>query len=239
MNTFLENYRRGPVRERARDSAVLEERLEKGDRLVEGHQLTPFTLGRLTEVSGGGVLTLACSFLRRAQEQDQSVVWLSSRSKPFYPPDVQAAGVDLKRLPLLFLPRPADAARVATRLLSSGGFDLMVWDLASWKKAPARLPVSFLGRLNAQARHHRCSVLILTEKTEQDPSLGCLVGLRLQVAAQEDNPGLLEVRVVKDKRGAVGEGKCWRWRCRLPDGLPASTPFPAATVVPSAPRMVG
>ena len=211
--------------------ALASERESSLSRLRRGSELWSLTVGRLTEVSGeggGGGLTLAASFLSSAQSQGRSVLWLSSEVKPFYPPDMQAAGVALERLPVLFLPRPEDAALAATRLLGSGGFDLLVWDLASWKRAPGRLPVALLARLSAMARHHRAVVLMLTEKVADDPSLGCLVGLRLQVEAQSGDPSLLWVRVAKDKRGSVGEGREWLWRCGVPEGLPPSAPLPQA-----------
>jgi hypothetical protein len=171
-------------------------------------------------------LTLAASFLRRAQAQGKNVLWLTSETKPFYPPDMQASGVQLERLPVFFLPQPNDASLVATRLLSSGGFDLLVWDLASWKKPPTRLPAALLARLGAMARHHRALVLILTEKQEAESSLGCLVGLRLGVEAEAGDPALLRVRVLKDKRGSAGERKEWSWRCGVPEGLPPTAPLP-------------
>lgn len=198
-------------------------------RLRHGHELWGLAMGRLTEVSGaggGGGLTLAASFLRHAQQRGKMALWLGCEAKAFYPPDMQAAGVQLERLPLLFLPEPADAALAATRLLSSGGFDLIVWDLASWKKPPSRLPVALLARLGAMARHHRAMVLILTAKPGDEVSLGCLVGLRLGVEAEAGEPSLLRVKVLKDKRGSAGEGREWQWRCGVPEGLPASKPLP-------------
>lgn len=213
-----------PVRRLARPCESAQAEL----RLRFGHELWGLTTGRLTEISGaggGGGLTLAASFLRKAQGLGHTALWLSSRTKPFYPPDMAAAGVRLEGLPVVFLPRPEDASRVATRLLSSGGFDLLVWDLASWK-GKTTLSVGLLARLAAMARHHQAVVIILTEKTEEEASLGCLVGLRLGVEAEPGDPALLRVRVLKDKRGAVGEGKDWLWRCGVPEGLPASLPIP-------------
>lgn len=200
-------------------------------RLRHGHELWGLAMGRLTEISGvggGAGLTLAASFLRRAQGRGSTVLWLGCDAKTFYPPDMRAAGVDLERLPLLFLPQPQDAALAATRLLSSGGFDLLVWDLASWKKPPSQLPVALLARLGAMARHHRAMVLILTAKPEDEASLGCLVGLRLGVEAEVGDPSLLRVKVLKDKRGSAGEGREWQWRCGVPEGLPPSAPTPPA-----------
>ncbi len=211
-------------------------------RLSRGSDLRLLTKNGLTEVSGkggGAVLTLAFSLLREAQQRAESVLWLSSPLKPFYPPDGHRSGVDLKRLPVLFLARPQEALWASLKLLGSGGFGLLVWDMASWKKPLQTLPLAFLGRLNAIARHHRASILLLTDKQKTEPSLGCLVSLRLQVEAQEEHPDLLEVEVVRDKRGIARGQRRWQWRCQLPDGLPSSAPVPSATSFAAKARMAG
>lgn len=194
---------------------------ESSSTLRQAAELWELTAGRLCEVSGaggGGGLTLAASFLCRAQAERKSYLWLSSELKPFYPPDLQAHGVCLKQLPVLFLPRPDDALKAMIKLVSSGGFDLVICDLASWKDA-SFLATGMLVRLSALARHHRASLLLLTAKPHSFPSLGCSIGLRLGIEADESSPSLLRLRVLKDKRGAVGEGKEWSWRCSLPEGL--------------------
>lgn len=211
-------------------------------RLQRASDLALFTRSRLTEVSGrggGGVLTFAFSLVREAQGRDESVLWLSSSLKPFYPPDAYRCGVELERLPVLFLNRPEEAYLAASKLLGSGGFGLLVWDLASWKRSLQALPLAFLGRLNAMARHHRAAVLVLTDKEKAAPSLGCLVSLRFQVEAQKNHPELLEVEVVRDKRGVTKGERRWEWRCQLPDGLPPTAPVSAATSVTTENRMAG
>lgn len=221
---------------------ALEEPVERGDRISRGGDLCHFTRSRLTEISGlggGAILTLAFSLVQEAQSRCESVLWLSSPLKPFYPPDAVKNGVDLSRLPVLFLPRPQEAFLASAKLLGSGGFGLVVWDLASWKKPQQRLSIAFLGRLNAMARHHRASVLVLTDKKKTDPSLGCLVSLRLQVDAQPDHPELLEVEVIRDKRGIVGEQKKWDWRCQLPDGLPSSASVSPTNTITAKARVAG
>lgn len=191
------------------------------NRLHRGADLWPITVGQLVEVSGvggGAGLSFAASFVRHVQAQGKPCLWLSSCAKPFYPPDMHNSGVALNRLPLLFLPSFQEAARASARLLSCGGFELLVWDLASWKAAPLTLEISLVARLNALTRHHRTSFLILTDKRATHPSLGPLIGLRLQTEAQPYEPARLEVKVLKDKRGVVGEGKVWSWRCEPPEG---------------------
>lgn len=210
---------------------LLQESRHPEERLHHGCALWPLAVGQLVEVSGtggGAGLTFAASFVRHAQSQAKPCLWLGSQTKPFYPPDMRASGVDLRRLPLLFLSKPEEAALASARLLGSGGFDLLVWDLASWKNPPLTLETALLARLNALARHHRSTLLILTDKKSEHPSLGCLIGLRLQIEAYPRDPGRLQVRVSKDKRGAIGEGKTWSWRCEPPEGLPSSAPFPSS-----------
>ena len=225
-----------------RELLAQEEAIEKNDRLKRGCDLRKFTQSRLTEISGkggGACLTAAFSLVQEAQARTESVLWLSSPLNPFYPPDAVQNGVALTRLPVLFLSRPQEAFLASAKLLGSGGFGMVVWDLASWKKPQQQLSIAFLGRLNAMARHHRASVLVLTDKKKTDPSLGCLVSLRLQVDAHPEHPELLEVEVIRDKRGIVGEQKQWDWRCQLPDGMPSSAPVPSSVTVTPKTRMAG
>lgn len=178
--------------------------------------------GRLTEVSGSGGgagLTLAAAWVASVQRQGGLALWLSAPTKPVYPPDLEAAGVLLEWLPFLFLSDLEQAGRVALRLLSSGGLDALVWDLASWKAPPDRLTTALLGRLGALARHHRTPVLFLTDKPPEAASLSPLIGWRLGAEAEPDRPHRVRVRVLKDKRGGVGQGREWLWRCRLPEGV--------------------
>lgn len=246
MNLFIEN----PVGKELLDRLAPVERFlarhgcspDMGERLHRGSDLRRFCRNRLTEISGkggGAGLTLAFSLLREAQERDESVLWISSRRKPFYPLDAYRNGVDLSRLPVLFLKHSRDAFISGAKLLGSGGFGFVVWDLASWRRAEQSLPLAFLGRINAQAHHHRASVLVLTDKKRDDPSLGCLVSLRLQVEALPGHPELLEVEVVRDKRGVTGGRRRWEWRCGLPDGLPAAASVSLAVAASSESGLAG
>lgn len=246
MNLFVEQPAKNELLDRLAPTEKLSAQsdcsLEAGERLGRGSDLRRFLRNRLTEVSGkggGAGLTLAFSLLREAQQRDESVLWISSRRKPFYPEDAYRNGVDLARLPVLFLRHPRDAYWSAARLLGSGGFGFMVWDFASWKRAEQILPLAFLGRLNAQAYHHRASVLVLTDKERDEPSLGCLVSLRLQVEALPGHPELLEVEVVRDKQGVTGGRRRWEWRCGLPDGLPAAASISAAAVAQAKAGLAG
>lgn len=220
----------------------LEESFLRADKLSLSSELKRGVASRLTEISGqggGAVLTFAFSLVRDAQRAGESVLWLSSRLKPFYPPDAESAGVDLKSLPVLFLSHPEEAYLAASQVLGSGAFALLVWDLVSWKKSRQKIALASLGRLNVMARHHRSAVLVLTDKRESESSLGCLVSLRLQVEPHEEKPELMEVRVVRDKRGRLQRGKKWSLLCELPDGLPSTSSVSSATIAPSKKRMAG
>lgn len=190
------------------------------DALEPGYALWELAIGRLTEASGGvrgGGLTLASSFLSYAQNKGLYSLWLSSRQKPFYPPDLVAAGIRLEKLPLLFLERWQEAAWAMVSLLGSNGFDLLVWDLASWPEVASHVPSAILGKMNAMARRNRTVVLILTDKSSVEPSIDSLIGLRLEVEACSERPSRLRIKVLKDKRGAIGEGRSWCWDCQLPE----------------------
>ena len=112
--------------------------LFKNDRLKRGCDLRKFTQSRLTEISGkggGACLTAAFSLVQEAQARTESVLWLSSPLKPFYPPDAVQNGVDLTRLPVLFLSRPQEAFLASAKLLAPAA---SVWSCGIW--LPGRNP---------------------------------------------------------------------------------------------------
>ena len=92
--------------------SLLEDLPAECGRITFGADLKRYTRSRLTEVSGrggGAGLTFAFSLVREAQQRDDSVLWLSSALKPFYPPDAHHAGA-----------RARDAGRAALTAPGSG-----------------------------------------------------------------------------------------------------------------------
>jgi recombination protein RecA len=182
---------------------------------------TPWTLaeiaGRFVEISaltGSASLTLAFGLVREAQERGEPVVWVTSQESFFYPPDAASRGVDLASLAVVQVSDPASIARAGEKLLRSGGFGLVVFDLGV-----AGIPVPLQSRLTGLAQHHHTGLVCLTEKPSKTFSLGSLVSLRAHAERKQisKNNFVCRLRVLKDKR----RGPTWSHEelCRGPAGL--------------------
>ncbi len=189
--------------------------------------------GRLSELSGrasSGRTTAAVSLVIRAQEEDEPVVWVQPEGGALYPPDLAESGVDLDALVVVQVPAggarraerarharhardarrggrggerdlASNLARAAELLLRSGAFGLVVVDLG----AEAPRGSAWQGRLSALAREHETRVVLLSERDDDAPSLGPMVGLRVAPSRQRRGPGrfVVEHRVLKDKVGGA------------------------------------
>jgi recombination protein RecA len=178
----------------------------------------PNLAGRLVELSGGETdssLTFAVALVLDAQRRGETCAWVTSRGACFFPPDVDAVGVDLAALPVVRVPEPRHVARAGERLLRSGAFDLVVLDLDRHVDAPPALLTRMLGL----AEKHGAAVLFLVEKPAGAPSLGPLVSLRVEARLERVGDGefACELSALRDKRRPAG----WthRERRRGPAGL--------------------
>ena len=174
--------------------------------------------GRVVELSGiagAPCLSLACSVLRRAQEKGDYAVWVSAREDSFYPPDLAAAGVDLRELPVVRLSDGPSAGRAADWLLRTGAFSLIVLDLGR----DLALSPGLQGRLAQLARRQDAAVLILTEKGREAPSLSSLVAVRAEAVREWSPNGGLRCGILflKNKRRTPGGG--YEEACVGPPGL--------------------
>jgi recombination protein RecA len=176
--------------------------------------------GRLVELSGwrgSARLTAAFGLVLEAQQQQEPAAWVTLRGSSFFPPDAAAGGVDLASLTVVRVATARDAARAADQLVRSGGFGLVVIDLAA---ASARdvVPPPLLNRLLGLVQKHESVVVVLTEKPGQAPSLSSLVSLRAEARRLPRDDGWeVEVEVLKDKRR--GPGAKQAEACRGPAGL--------------------
>lgn len=175
--------------------------------------------GRLVELSGDGdsaSLTLACGMIHEAQRQGEITAWITTRDRPFFPPDVAAGGVDLAALPVVRASAEGQLARAADHLARSGAFGLIVVDLG---RALTSLTVPMQSRLLGLAQKHQTAILFLTEKRRGAPSLGSLISLRGQTGIRRIgfDRFTCDLVVIKDKRRAPG----WTHEeiCRGPAGL--------------------
>ncbi len=194
-------------------------------------------LGRLVEVTGGrasAALAVVFGLVREAQSRGEPVAWIANTASAFYPPDVAAAGVDLAALAVVRIPgvdRDADVApRVADPLVRSGGFGLVVMDLADpsrGRSEPVRLPTAVQSRLSGLAKRHCAAIVCVTAPTGRSASLGPLISLRVEASRDVERSRdadectsdevACEIHARKDKRRGGG----WRQRSvyRVPPGL--------------------
>ncbi len=174
--------------------------------------------GGLIELSGEGAtarLTMAAKLVLDAQLQNEISAWIVRRDTSFFPPDLDAMGIDLNALVVVRPPvkergnltvsKSNDFRlifRAAEQLLRSGAFGLVVMDLPgkSW------MPDSVQMRLATLARRNDAVLLCLTEKSSVSPSLGSLVLLHAFAERKriENDHFLCELRVLKDKRRRPG-----------------------------------
>ena len=182
----------------------------------------PDLAGRLVELSGNAAsasLTAAFGLVLEAQLAGDRAAWITLPGSSFFPPDVADGGVDLAALPVVRVPDARTAGRAADHLARSGGFGLIVLDLADGGRADALIPVPLLTRLLGLARAHAAAVVILTRKSHEAPSLNSLISLRVDTTRSTSAPGRYQVRIraLKDKR--AGPGWSHGETCRGPAGV--------------------
>jgi recombination protein RecA len=162
---------------------------------------------RLIEISGRHACartTTAVSCVIQAQSRSELVAWVQPRDGALFPPDLDAAGVDLDSFIAIHVPRragPFALIRAAEWLARSGAFGLTVIDLTD-----ALLPgpsINWQGRLQGFSRQYGGCILLLTSNGYEDPSSGPLVGLRIEPRRRLLHADQFEVhaRVLKNKIG--------------------------------------
>jgi len=172
---------------------------------------TPWMLGnlagRLVEISsstGSAALTIAFGLVREAHKRGEPVAWVTSSETSFYPPDAERCGADLAALVVVRLIQRQSIARAGEKLLRSGGFGMVVLDLAD-----TDIPMPLQTRLTGLAHRHHTALVCLTAKTSTAFSLGSLVSLRAHAEKKRtaDNRFACALRVLKDKR----RGPTWNY----------------------------
>lgn len=167
-----------------------------------------FRAGQLLEVSGGapGKLSTVARLVAHAQGEGEPCAWILLRDEPgFYPPDFATMGIDLAALAVVRVPRAAGThaqLRAAEVLLRSGAFGLVVVDFAG--AGVPRGALAWQARLSGLARMHAARIVLLTPSARGEPSLGPLIGLRVEpeLCAQADRVVLTQ-HVLKSKLGGA------------------------------------
>jgi len=219
VRRFLANAR--PRGAAAEAKVVSLEELVQTPRSTEVWGL-PALRGRLVELSARGAsatLSAAFDLVLEAQHAAEPVAWITLAAASFYPPDAADAGIDLSALVVVRASDATAAARAAERLLRSGAFGLIVIDLGALANADIAMPLQ--GRLVTLAQTHDATVVCVTEKSPDTPSLGSLVSLRaeaLRARSRDPHGGFeLQVRALKDKRRGPGWSR--GRKARGPSGL--------------------
>jgi len=162
---------------------------------------------RLVEISGRHACartTTAVSCVIHAQTRGELVAWVQPKDGSLFPPDLDAAGVDLDCFIVIHVPRsagPFALVRAAEWLARSGAFGLTVIDLTD--AAPSGSSVNWQGRLQGLLRQYDGRILLLTSNTHQDPSSGPLVSLRIEPKRGSLRVDQFQVHttILKDKVG--------------------------------------
>jgi hypothetical protein len=166
---------------------------------------------RLIELSGRHACartTTAVSCVIRAQRRGELVAWVQPKDSGLFPPDLEAAGVDLDSFIAIHVPHhagPFALVRAAEWLARSRAFGLTVIDLTD--ALPPGASVNWQGRLQGLLRQHEGRILLLTSSAREEPSSGPLIGLRVEPRRGPLREDRFEVRteVLKDKIGLDAE----------------------------------
>jgi recombination protein RecA len=182
--------------------------------------------GRLVEVTGGpssGRSSWLARLVATVQADGETAAWLQLAPGTLYPPDLAALGVDLTALTTCLLPDGQALLKTADILLRSGGFGLVVADLADTAIRPTD---GQLGRLLGLCQKHGAVLALLTRALEpqagevaRGAALGSLVSLRVALRRSAPQAGQCQLvaEVVKDKRR--GPGRQLREVWALPEDL--------------------
>ncbi|MEN9581085.1 MAG: hypothetical protein RJA70_4094 [Pseudomonadota bacterium] len=188
-----------------------------------------FPRGQVIELSmtpGAGLGTSlalwACRAAQREAELQGSTAWCAFID-PFatlYAPAVFEAGVDLRRL-LVVRPSLEALSRVAVRLAEAQAFSVVVIDTMGCLEGEAAVAsnagkndgtkgigsqhwIRAVRRLALAIHATHSQVFLLTDK-DKPRMLPLPVGLRLELTRKKTD--VLEVKVTKDKRGRINDGR--------------------------------
>jgi hypothetical protein len=166
---------------------------------------------RLVEVSGrhacARTTTAVCCVIH-AQMRGELVAWVQPKDGSLFPPDLDAAGVDLDGFIVIHIPRsagPFALIRATEWLARSGAFGLTVIDLTD--AVPPGSSANWQGRLQGLLRQYGGRILLLTSNAHEDPSSGPLVSLRIEPKRGSLVADQFQVHttILKDKVGLGAE----------------------------------
>ncbi len=196
------------------------DRDQRADRAIEWEpQVLEGRLGELSSANGAASMTYAFALVRAYHQSGEPVAWVTDRGSGFFAPDAVRHGIDLEALPVVRVEDLQTAARVADRLVRSGGFGLIVVDATQLAGPSERADRPLQKRLARHAEAHEAAVVFVTDKPPDAPSIGVLASARLQTERRRagGNRFVCRLEALADKRHGPG------WKCeevyRGPPGL--------------------
>lgn len=156
----------------------------------------PRVRGRVVEVSEAGsfgALSALCGLLAQVQALGDQIVWVETGSSLFFPPDLAFRGLDVGAITVILAPGTKEGLLAADWVVRSGAFPLVVVDWAG-----GMVDEADLGRLARVAEDRESTVLFLTRKPPEAPSLATQVSLRGTVTLGPG--GETRWQVTRDKR---------------------------------------
>ena len=167
-----------------------------------------FRAGQLLEISGSapGKLSTVARLIAHAQAEGEPTAWVAARDEAgFYPPDFAMVGVDLAALVVVRVPQhagPHALVRASEVLLRSGAFGLVTLDFG--KTPIPRGALAWQARLSGLVRMHDARIVLLTSSERDAPSLGPLIGLRVEPELRDERTRVvLTPHVLKSKLGGA------------------------------------
>jgi hypothetical protein len=165
---------------------------------------SPYGLARASSIALAACASAQAEATQRGGKESAGAwcAWIDP-SCTLFAPGVARAGVDLTRL-LVVEPEAEDVARIATRVVSSGAFAVVVIDLAGvpGKRAVQRLDrwVNPVRRLCLAVEGSETTIILLTD-AHAPRAMPLPVALRIEIdRAVED---VLILRIAKERRGRV------------------------------------
>ncbi len=166
--------------------------------------------GRIVEVTGQrgqGCTSWLAHLIARAQKDGETTAWLQIAPGELFPPDLAAAGIDVRALAVGLLPDLKAQLRAADILLRSGGFGIVVLDLAcaqpsvaagSETRAARRPGDKSLGRLQGLCQKHGATLVLLTQPELTVANLRTKSGVR-----RLESLGLFEIEAISREQAVT------------------------------------
>lgn len=166
----------------------------------------PNLVGRLIELNGSRnapILSFLSLIIREVQAKGEAVVWVGAADSVFYPPDFVVNGIDLRALPVVWVPDVKAGIRALEHLLRSNSFGLLVIDLP----LHTIIDQGRLGKLARMADVNQATVVFINNQEDGVSfTLGSIISLRLAgMRVDQNSPDYTcVVSAVKDKRDQPG-----------------------------------